>query len=270
MESYLNQNVCTYLARQPINYLLDLAVRFAQSGKVRKQIVALNFHHWCKRVAILSGHYTDYKELWKDDNNGHILQNIMADKTAKWLDDLDESSRWDAIFLDEGQDFELSWWTTLRKALIRDGKGEVLLCADKVQNIYGIKPWTEEKMTGAGFTGIWMSLEVCFRMPRSLCVLTQEYINKFLPDIENLRPEPPQGSLDFVNTLKWWQVPADVAAQACFDAMIDIIVTSNPPISYADLVCIVENRRIGHAVVKLLGASEIRSINTFGSGDTED
>lgn len=48
-----------------LNYLLDYAVRFSFNGKVRSQITALNFHYWCKRVALQTGHIADYDQLWK-------------------------------------------------------------------------------------------------------------------------------------------------------------------------------------------------------------
>ncbi len=251
-----------------INYLLDLAVSFAQSGKIRRQIVTYNFHYWCKRVALMTGHYADYHEIWQGDNKDQIIREGLANAVVEWLEDMDEDSRWDAILLDEGQDFELSWWMALRKALVQNGKGEALLCADRVQNIYGVVPWTEDKMTGAGFRGEWMSLEECFRMPPSLCKLAEIYIDEFLPDNENIRPVPPKNyEFDYYSSLKWWQASDEsTIAQACFDAMIDIVKTSNPPISYADLVCVVENADIGLAVVKLLNEKGVRSIHTFGSG----
>ncbi len=255
-----------------INYLLDLAVRFAQNGKIRKQIFAYNFHYWCKKVALMAGHYSDYHALWKGASSQKVLQETLAEAVTKWLDDLDEDRRWDAILLDEGQDFELSWWLALRKALIQEGKGEALLCADRVQNIYGITPWTEDKMTGAGFRGQWMALDECFRMPPSLCKLAETYINDFLPDAEHIRPIPPKNyEFDYYSSLKWWHVSdGNIVAQACFDAIIDIIKTSNPPISYADLVCVVENADIGLSVVKLLNDKGINSIHTFGRGDNKN
>lgn len=256
-----------------INYLKDLAVRFAQNGKMRKQIVILNFHYWCKRIAQMTGHYADYHALWKGADKELVMRNTLPEAVNKWLEDLDETKRWDAILLDEGQDFELSWWTTLRKAIVQESRGEALLCADKVQNIYGITPWTEDKMEAAGFRGKWMSLEECFRMPPSLCRLAEKYINDFLPDIENIRPLPPKAyqNLDFDTHLKWWQLSdVTVVAHACFDAMIDIIKKSSPPISYADLVCVVENADIGLTVIKFLNAEGIKSIHTFGSGDDKN
>lgn len=68
-----------------INYLLDLAVRYAQSGAVRKQIVALNFHHWCRRVAGLAGREDEYDEIWEgpeENRNDSADQCVAADLTC--------------------------------------------------------------------------------------------------------------------------------------------------------------------------------------------
>ena len=66
--------------------------------------------------------------------------------------------RYDAILVDEGQDFRPSWWQTLRLALKADG--EMILVADKTQNIYATAAaWTEDTMANAGFRGPWVGAE---------------------------------------------------------------------------------------------------------------
>lgn len=251
-----------------INYILDMAVRFAQTGEVKKQIVALNFHIWCKRVALASGHADDYARLWRQGDAGNVLKSELALVTRKWLKDLDEGEKWDAILVDEGQDFELAWWVTLRQALRPDG--EALLCADRTQNIYDVPSWTEEEMKGAGFRGDWGSLEQSFRLSPKLCELAKEFINEFFPDADAQRPEPIEGEFEFKTVLKWWQINAENAAHYCVTALMEIVEESEPPISYADLTCLVENETIGTEVVRLLMERGIRAIDTFGKGTTPE
>lgn len=58
--------------------------------------------------------------------------------------------RYDAILVDEGQDYRPIWWQALRNA-VRPG-GEMILVADKTQNIYATAAtWTEDAMANAGF-----------------------------------------------------------------------------------------------------------------------
>lgn len=248
-----------------INYILDMAVRFTQSGKVRSQIVALNFHAWCKRIAVTTGNSEGYDELWQQGVPAEtVLKEYLPSATQQWLQEVDESEKWDAILLDEGQDFELSWWITLRKALKPDG--EALLCADRTQNIYGVAPWTEEEMSQAGFRGPWGAMAESFRLSPSMCRLAKLFIDNFMPGTEVQIPEPLQGIIEYKTILQWWQVPRGGAARYCVDAMERMVIDSQPPIAYADLTCIVENARIGEEVVALLKAKGIDAIHTFGKG----
>lgn len=249
-----------------INYILDMAVRFTQTGKIRDQIVALNFHAWCKRVAMITGHLDEYHALWSDVELEHVLKDDLPKAVRGWLEEVEEADRWDAILVDEGQDFELSWWQTLRATLRKEG--EALLCADSTQNIYAVSPWTDEQMTGAGFRGEWGTLSESFRLSPALCQLAKSFIDQYLISTEVQRPEPQEGEFEYKTILKWWQIPSGYAAQYCVDAMIDIVKESDPPIAYADLTCIVENEDIGLDVVLLLQYLGIRAIHTFGQGET--
>ena len=250
-----------------INYILDLAVRFAQTGKVRKQIVALNFHFWCRRVATETGHYADYHDLWHSGKDiESLLKQLLAESTHSWLTDLGEEGKWDAVLVDEGQDFELSWWLALRQALYP--MGEALLCADKIQNIYEVTPWTEKQMKGAGFSGPWNTLDESIRLSPALCELAKTFINEFLPGLDDLLPEPVNREFEFKTILKWWQVTRNQAAQSCVNALLEIVHQSTPPISYADLTCIVATANIGREVIRLLHEKCIASIHTFGDGES--
>src|SRR5690606_15910259 len=130
--------------------------------------------------ALETGHIAEYEALWRTDDPDLILERVLPESARTWLTSIPESERWDAILLDEGQDFLFLWWTALRDAL-KSG-GEALLCADRVQNIYGVKPWTEDEMRGAGFRGPWVTLPDSFRLSPSLCRLTARFVDEFLPD----------------------------------------------------------------------------------------
>ena len=58
-----------------LNYLRDLAVRHdASRAVIRRQIDFLNFHYWCKRVCLETGHGEEYKRLWASSSVGDELQ----------------------------------------------------------------------------------------------------------------------------------------------------------------------------------------------------
>lgn len=251
-----------------LNYLLDYAVRFSFNGKTRSQITALNFHYWCKRVALQTGHIIDYDELWKKNDNQKMMETLLATHTQEWLDELDEEDKYDAILVDEGQDFRREWWIALRKAL-RQG-GEMVLVADKTQNIYGVsQSWTDGSLTGSGILARWNELTSSYRLPRSLCELASNFIDTYLPDTENMRPVPLQGEIDFHTELRWIQVQSNIIADICCNALIEIVKNAEPQIAFADLTCVVDHEEIGMKVVSLLLEKKIYCIHTFSEGGRE-
>lgn len=117
-----------------INFLLDSVVRFG-SGRMRDKVEAWNFHYWCKLVALRSGQIGDYDALWHDGGHEQVLEQRLAARASVWAVDLAPSDKYDAILVDEAQDFSLAWWKALRASL--KPEGEMLLAADHAQNLYG-------------------------------------------------------------------------------------------------------------------------------------
>ena len=213
-----------------LNYLRDLAVRHVATRKVvRRQIDFLNFHYWCKRVCHNTGHIDDYKDLWRpppavdgddipraDANSSdhgdidsvlveklpHLVQRLYRDDPAGRL------TRYDAILVDEGQDFQPSWWDTLRLAL-KPG-GEMVLVADKTQNIYATAAkWTEDAMANAGFRGPWTQLRTSYRLPPQIVPLVRGFAEQFLTGEEIDTPQAGQQGVQmdlFPAKLRWLHV----------------------------------------------------------------
>lgn len=256
-----------------INYLLDLAVQYAQSGAVRGHITALNFHHWCRRVGSMAGKDDEYDALWKrgEEDIEEILRDSLPSNAAQWATALDEEDRWDAVFVDEGQDFLPAWWDAIRAALPTDGTGEAMLVADRQQNVYGVKPWTDLEMNGAGFRGPWGALESSHRMSPALCRLATDFVDRFQPDADEHRPISAQGEFEFRTELHWLQMePTEPVAAACVDAMLGILSTSDDdPVAVAELICIVDREDIGLELVRLLRDKGIHVLHTFGVGQTQ-
>ena len=251
-----------------LNYLLDYAVRFSFNGKVRSQITALNFHYWCKRVALQTGHIADYDQLWKNNDSQKVMDTLLATYTKEWLSELDEEDKYDAILVDEGQDFRGEWWITLRKALRQDG--EMILVADKTQNIYGVsQSWTDRALTGSGLLSKWNELTSSYRLPRALCELASNFIDTYLPDTENPRPIPIQGEIDFHTELRWIQVQSNDLVDTCCNALINIVKNAEPQIAFADLTCIVDHAEIGMKIVSSLLHKKIYCIHTFSEEGQE-
>ena len=83
---------------------------------------------------------------------------------------------YDAVLVDEGQDFELDWWNMLRHHARSNDDAEMLLVSDPTQNIYDNVSWTEEReMRGAGFSGPWTELGDSYRIPDDMISIMRTF-----------------------------------------------------------------------------------------------
>ena len=203
-----------------LNYLRDLTVRHVAPRQViRQQIDFLNFHTWCKRICYVAGHAKKYNELWSrpsdsDDLVSELNEQVLNEHMPNLIQEIYRENstelscppKYDAILVDEGQDFQLSWWAALRCAL-REG-GEMVLVADKTQNLYGTAAnWTEDAMKDAGFHGPWAEMKISYRLPSDVVEHVRQFAKKFLISEEVDVPVARQREIDFSPTnLRWVHV----------------------------------------------------------------
>lgn len=173
------------------NYLTDLAVR--EYPKSRKEGVWLNFHYLCSRICIETGYEKEYHQLFQNQNSDDDFVN--DDELCSLVEhciatEFDEIATYDAILVDEGQDYNPRWWNILRKLLNRNG--EMLLVADTTQDIYGTAGlWTDEAMKDCGFSGQWSELKETYRLPPVMFPFISDYIEHFVPKTKIIKPEIP-------------------------------------------------------------------------------
>ena len=140
-----------------INYLKDAAAR---SEADTRRITWMSFHEWCKRTLIELGRESDYKNLFRgvgyDESDGslnYVLDVALPALVGEVLAGAPTRHRFDAVLVDEGQDMLPSWWEALRLVVKDEPDGEMLLVADRGQDVYLRNPvWTEEAMLGGGFS----------------------------------------------------------------------------------------------------------------------
>lgn len=257
-----------------IHYLMDIAVRWPQSSrKTRKDITWLNFHFLCKRVCQENDCEEEYRNLdWKININ-KVLNTDLPNLVSSIIDtDKDGTiTKYDAILVDEGQDFLPSWWNILRKLCIEGG--EMLLVADATQDIYGTaSSWTEEAMIGAGFLGgRWAELKTSYRMPYEAIEHAKRFAEKFLPKESVDLPMVEQGQLDlFPCRLKWVQTTPNLASIICRDELF-LLATDprNNLVSIPDITFLCDTNKSGFDVVKEVGIKGVKSCHTFSDEGQE-
>jgi hypothetical protein len=161
------------------HYLRDLVVRALKVRGGHRNVVFVNFHSWCKQVCMEVGWSEAYDELWKSGDGASVMEAALPSLVASAAAE-EDSPRYDAILVDEGQDYRPLWWNTLRRFL--QPGGEMILAADATQDVYGTaQAWTNEAMAGAGF-GAWAQLDVSYRLPPATLPLIQSFVTSFLPE----------------------------------------------------------------------------------------
>lgn len=266
------------------HYLRDLAVRHDVSGKRVNSIVWCHFHEWCKRVCCEAGWQNKYRELWKKLNGiqdqeeyqrilTQILEVELVQLTQQAINENIESiSTFDAILVDEGQDYYLEWWNTLRQ-VCRKG-GEMLLVADESQDLYQrTKAWTEEKMEGAGFQGRWTTLDTCYRTPNQLIPYLRQFAETYLENSAVNLPEPDTAQTE-INLapvqMRWIQVDQRDTAPIATQAVLEMPIWSEPDtVSYSDIVLLTQDHRSGLRCVELLEQKGINVAHVFGKTHQE-
>ena len=141
----------------------------AQIGADPTLVACANFHSFCTRVvsdAEMAG------------------ARLAASRGAPWTVGIVEkateayrqglSPRFDAVMIDEGQDFSKLWFEFLNEHVLVEG-GETLLTVDRTQDIYARTEWLDDESdrNTAGIEAITLSTSL--RLPSDLLALTNEF-----------------------------------------------------------------------------------------------
>jgi hypothetical protein len=257
-----------------LHYLRDICARVPLGRPNR--ITWLNFHHLCKRLFADLGLWDAYAQIWRD----HFAdgdRDSAFDKVPEYLrahltaNPLPDDARYDAILVDEGQDFAPDWWSLLR-FLCRPGS-EMMLVADATQDIYGsARRWTDEAMASSGFRGPWSRLNGSYRLPDDVARIAADFIARFMSRHEADPPDltPRQAELGLTPVeLRWVQVVgAQDRVDICIDELLGLIVRHDKADrAMTDLTLLVSSKETGRAAAEGLRALGINTVDTFVDGN---
>ncbi len=166
------------------------------------------------------------------------------------------SPRYDAVLVDEGQDFNLDWWNFLRIHVAKPD-AEMLLVADPTQDIYENKAWTdEESMKGSGFAGNWTLLTGSYRLPRDMAPIVNTFADRYV-DGERIHADIPDDHVaisgEFFPTRRRWLNIASTAelGRSVGEAVVELCRTDDD-LSPADIVFLCEEHEQGLDAVKVI------------------
>lgn len=154
------------------HYVQDLVkreARFLGKDRACHNVDVIHFHgflKWAKNPEIHSGRFDSVEDF----------EEAMMGNLDFWR----KFSPYDAILVDEGQDFTLPWWNFLRHNVLKED-GEMLLTVDNTQDIYERRSWVDEgKVSDAGFSGRWIKLEGSYRLPSDMIDVVRKFGENYL------------------------------------------------------------------------------------------
>ena len=160
------------------NHLRHLVVdRCAEYGANPALVTCTSFHTFCSRVvddAAQAGIVAD------EPTRGTWPVKVVVKTRDVFQAGFEH--RFDAVMVDEGQDFTVDWWNLLREHVVRPD-GEMLLVADATVDLYGKSTWDDaDARAAAGFVEPWIHMNSSYRMAPELIRSTNEFARSFVAD----------------------------------------------------------------------------------------
>ncbi len=234
------------------NYLRSLVTaRCHDHGANPTRVTCTNFHGFCQRL-VEDAERAGFVTCDPPDTTWYDAVVVRARAACE----AGFALRYDAVLIDEGQDFTLEWWNLLRHHMVGDD-GEMLLVADPTQDVYDVRAWTdEERMIGAGFSGPWTELKGSYRMPSDIVPLANRFAERYL-DGERLTAGVPIDHVDIsgaaVATKRHWQnIASSKELGRAVGHEVVRLLTSNPDLCPNDVVFLCEHHRDGLDAVAVI------------------
>ena len=228
-----------------------VTARCKESGADSTLVTTTNFHSFCARVVDDAG--VDGFELDDPTNVPGFEKNVVKAQQAFGLG---FERPYNAVLVDEGQDFTLEWWNMLRNHVVADD-GEMLLVADPTQDVYEKKAWTDdEQMLGAGFAGRWTELHGSYRLPSDLVSMANHFAAQYL-DGENMAGSVPVDRAEISGesgaTRRTWQnLDRPTELGRAIGAEVVRLLAAHPELSPNDVVFLCEKHRDGVDAVHVI------------------
>lgn len=222
------------------HYIRDRVARAQRDTPGEGSVVYYHFHGFCSSELFRLG--LEWGDVHEGTFDSGVVQRILH--ALKSGNSRGKKPVYDAVLIDEAQDFQQSWVEFLAEYLSQ--RNELLIVADRRQNLYRRDlAWTEKPFRRMPFED-WIDLpETCRRMHPELVT----WINEFFPVPADItRPLPAQGEFSFAE-LRWTpcltgQEPAAVARAV--DWLLDSGSASHP----SDICILVFTHSLGWRIVE--------------------
>jgi hypothetical protein len=216
-------------------------------------VVCANFHSFCTRVVqeaeVLGAHLAAPSGMpW--------TVGIVAKATEAY--EHGYGARYDAILVDEGQDFTAEWWDLLRNRVLVEG-GETLVAVDPTQDVYDRVGWLdapdEDSPTGFTLPGECLRLDESLRMPNDLLALSTAFASAHLEGEAVV--STPIVAEDAGSVRTWTDVDQVRDLGPAVGREVVRMLAENPTLSPGDISFVCDYHHDGVAAVRVIEAAGI-------------
>jgi len=237
------------------NRLRQLVVdRCAEYGANPTLVTCASYHNFCARVvddAAAAGVVAD------EPARGTWPVKIVVKTTDVLRAGFD--ARFDAVLVDEGQDFTVAWWNLLREWVVR-AEGEMLLATDPTVDLYGKLTWADPSvLDAAGFHEPWIEMASSYRMAPELTEATNRFALAFV-DAEGAIPAVPADQAAVVGNVSpgmrsWRNLDRVADLGPAIGHEVVRLLAENPNLAPRDVVYLCEYHHDGLAAAGVIEAA---------------
>lgn len=266
------------------HYIQGLVRRWCRrNGGDHRLVDCIHIHGFASDVLRQVGPLERYAEADLEDERDEtvsrevqqqVYDNMIRKAELCYEQHRDMLEVYDAVLVDEGQDFKLPWWKFLRDHVVGGSSPEMLLAADVSQDIYERKSWTQEtSMQGAGFSGPWRTLKESYRLPVDYIPIMREFAATYLqPDSQHpFIPFDTEYARSSSTIRRWVNLgrTTDGALSNTVHDELNLIITHDSGPHEADVVILCERHTTGRAVMDHLEACGIPTEHIFALSKQE-
>lgn len=177
--------------------------------------------------------------------------------------------KYDAILIDEGQDYHFEWYSLLNDLFLKE-RDELLVVSDKKQNIYERQlDWVDKRVTRDGldkFNKPYIDLTSSFRMPAKVAEMSNEFSDLFELN-QDLRVAKIEGTpvLFHSQHIIWLNVSDDLWLDYVYNSFLRLQKEEYTP---SDMVILLPSHSYGIEAVKFFKGKNIETNHVF-EDDTE-